>query len=69
MQIDDLLGPTVLQSTYVPRGYRSLTESMRPIEPIIDHPLTPHNPGQDTTPTTSHVMSMPNISRSSAPEI
>ena len=42
---------------------------MRPIEPIIDHTLTPRNPGQDTTPTTSHVMSMPNLPRSSIPEI
>ena len=42
---------------------------MRTIESIIDRPLTPHNPGQDTTPTTSQVMSMPNIPKSSAPKI
>ena len=39
---------------------------MRPIEPIINRPLTPHNPGQDTT---SQVMYVPNLPRSSAPEI
>ena len=44
-QIDDILGPTLPRSTSVPRGYRSLAESMRPIEPIIDRPLTPRNPG------------------------
>ena len=68
-QIDDILGPTLPRSTSVPRGCRSLVESMRPIEANIDHPLTPHNLGQDTTPTTSHVMSVPNLPRSSAPEI
>ena len=45
-------------------GYRSLVDSMRPIEPIIDHAVTPHNLGQNTT---SHVMSVPNPPRSSAP--
>ena len=68
-QIDDILGPTLPRSTSVPRGYRSLAESMRPIEPIVDRPLTPHNPSQDTTPTTSHVMSIPNLPRSFVPEI
>ena len=47
-------------------GYRSLADSMRPIEPIIDHAVTPHNRGQNTNPTTSHVMSVPNPPRSSA---
>ena len=44
-QIDDILGPTLPRSTSVRMGYRSLAESMRPIEPIIDHPLTPCNLG------------------------
>ena len=47
-------------------GYRSLADSMRPIEPIIDRPLTTHNPGQISTPLTSHVMSVPNPPRSFA---
>ena len=68
-QIDDILGPTLPRSTSLPSGYRSLAESMRPIEPIIDHQLTPCNPGQDTTPTTSHVISIPNFPRSSVLEI
>ena len=42
---------------------------MRPIEPIIDHVVTPQKPGQITTPITSHVMSFPNPPRSSVPEI
>ena len=50
-------------------GYRSLANSMRPIEPIIDHSLKPRNPVQDTTPITSHVMSIPNLPRSPTPEI
>ena len=41
-------------------GYCSPADSMRPIEPIIDRPLTTHNPGQISTPLTSHVMSIPN---------
>ena len=41
-------------------GYRSLVDSMRPIEPIIDRPLTTHSPGQISTPLTSYVMSVPN---------
>ena len=48
-------------------GYRSLVDSMRPIEPIIDRPITPHNPGQNTTSTTSHITSVLNPPRSSAP--
>ena len=48
-------------------GYCSAVDSMRPIEPIIDHAVTPQNPGQITTPITSHVMSVPNIPRSSTP--
>ena len=40
---------------------------MRPIEPIIDHVVTPHNLGQITNPITSHVMSVPNPPRSSVP--
>ena len=47
-------------------GYRSLADSMRPIEPIIDRAVTPHNPGQITTHITSHVMSVPNPLRFSA---
>ena len=43
-QINELLGPKPSRSTSVPVGYRSLTDSMRPIEPIIDHAVTPHNP-------------------------
>ena len=46
-------------------GYRSLADSMRPIESNIDRAVTPHNPGQITTPITSHVMSVPNPPRSS----
>ena len=63
-QIDELLGPTPSCSTSVPVGYRSLANSMRPIEPIIDHPITPHNPGKNTT---SHIIYVPNPPRSSAP--
>ena len=48
-------------------GYRLLADFMRPIEPIIDRTVTPHNPCQNTNPTTSHVMYVPNIPRSSAP--
>ena len=44
-EIDDILGPTLPRSTSVPRGYHSLAESMRPIEPIIYRPLKPRNPG------------------------
>ena len=44
-------------------GYHSLADSMRPIEPIIDHPLTTHSPVQISTPLTSYVMSVPNPPR------
>ena len=47
-------------------GYRSLADSMRPIEPIIDRPLKTHIPGQISTPLTSYVMSVPNPPRSFA---
>ena len=67
MQINDLLGLTPLHSTSVPVGYRSLADSMRPIEPIIDRAVTPHNPGQITTPITSRVMFVPNPPRFSTP--
>ena len=66
-QIDEILGATPSRSTSVPVGYRSLADSMRPIELIIDHAVTPHNPGQITTPITYHVMSVPSPPRSSAP--
>ena len=65
-QIYELLGPTPSRSTSIPMGYRSLADSMRPIEPILDRAVTPHNPGQITTPITSHVMSTPNPPKSSA---
>ena len=65
-QIDDILGPTTLRSTYVPMGYHSLIDSMRSIEPIIDHPLTTHSPGQISTPLTSYVMFVPNPPKSFA---
>ena len=39
-QIYELLGPKPSFSTYVLVGYRSLTDSMRPIELIIDHIVT-----------------------------
>ena len=66
-QIDERLGLTPSHSTFFPVGYRSHVDSMRPIEPIIDHAVTPHNPGQITTPITSYVMSVPNPPRSSTP--
>ena len=47
-------------------GYRSLADSMRPIEPIIDRPLTTHILGQISTPLTSYVMSDPNPPRAFA---
>ena len=52
-QIDNLLGSSPVRSTFLPMGYRSLVNSMRPIEPIIDRPLTTHSPGQISTPITS----------------
>ena len=48
-------------------GYRSLADYMRPIEPILDRTVTPHNPGQTSNPTTSHIMYVPNPPGSSAP--
>ena len=48
-------------------GYRSLADSMKPIEPTLDHNVTPHNLGQTTNPTTSHIMSFPNPPGSSTP--
>ena len=48
-------------------GYHSLADSMRPIEPILDRNVTPHNLGQTNNPTTSHIMSIPNPPRSSTP--
>ena len=48
-------------------GYHSLADSMRPIEPILDRTVTPHNLGQTTDPTTSHIMFVPNPLGSSAP--
>ena len=50
-----------------PTGYRSLVDSIKPIEPILDSNVTPHNPGQNPNPTTSHIMSVPNPLGSSAP--
>ena len=47
-------------------GYHSLADSMRPIELIIDRPLTTHSLGQISTPLTSYVMSDPNLPRSFA---
>ena len=48
-------------------GYHSLVYCVRPIEPILDCTVTPHNPGQTTNPTTSHIMYVPNLPKSSAP--
>ena len=50
-----------------PVGYRSLADSMKPIEPILDRTVTPHNPGQTSNPTDSHIMSIPHPPRSFAP--
>ena len=47
-------------------GYHSLADYMRPIELIIDRPLTTHNLGQISTPLTSYIMSNPNPPRSFA---
>ena len=62
-QIDNILGSSPVRSTFLLVGYRSLADSMRPIEPIIDRPLTTHIPGQISTPLTSYVMSNPNPPR------
>ena len=61
------MGTPPPRSAVVPVGYRSLVDSMRPIEPILDRTVTPHNPGQTTNPTTSHIMSVQNPPGSSAP--
>ena len=66
-KIDDILGTPPSHSASVPVGYRSLVDSMRPIELIIYHTVTPHNPGQTTNPTTSHVIFVPNLPKSSVP--
>ena len=47
-------------------GYRSLADSMRPIEPIIDRPLTTHNLVQISTHLASYFMSDSNPPRSFA---
>ena len=59
-KIDHILGTPPSCSTIVPVGYRSLANSMRPIEPILDQTVTPHNPGQTSNPTASHIMYVPN---------
>ena len=61
------MGTPPPRSVVVPVGYCSLADSMRPIESILDCTVTPHNPGQTTNPTTSHIMSVPNPPGSSAP--
>ena len=33
-QIDNILGSSLVHSTFLPVGYRSLADSMRPIEPL-----------------------------------
>ena len=66
-KIDDILGTPPSHSAAIPVGYHSLVHSMRPIEPILDRTLTPHNLGQTINPTTSHIMSNPNPHESSAP--
>ena len=48
-------------------GYHSITDSMRPIELILDFTVTPHNLGQTSNTTASHIMSIPNPPESSAP--
>ena len=67
IKTDDILGTPPSRSTAIPMGYRSLADSMRPIESIIDRTVTPHNLGQTTKHTTSYVMSVPNPPRSCAP--
>ena len=61
-KIDNILGTPPPRSVVFPRntepwpaGYRSLVDSMKPIEPILGHAVTPHNLGQTTNPTTSQV--------------
>ena len=66
-KIDNILGTPPPRSAVFPVGYCSLVDSMRPIEPILDRTATPHNSGQTTNPTTSHIMSVPNPPKSSTP--
>ena len=73
-KIDNIVGTPPPRSIVFPRNtnpwpvrYRSLVDSMKPIEPILDHTMTSHNPGQTTNPTTSHIMSVPNPPGSSTP--
>ena len=73
-KIDNILGTPPPRSTVFPRNtnpwpvrYCSLVDSMKPIEPILDHGVTLHNPGQTTNPTTSHIMYVPNPLGSSTP--
>ena len=61
------MGTPPSRSAAVPVGYRSLVNSMRPIELITDRPITPQKPGQNTSSTTSHIMSVPNPPGSFAP--
>ena len=61
------MGTPPLRFAVVPVGYRSLADSMIPIEPILDRTMTPHNPGQTTNSTTSQIMSAPNPPGTSAP--
>ena len=65
-KIDDILGTPLSRSAAVPVGYRSLADSMRPIESILDCIVTPHKLGQTSNPTASHIMSVPNPHGSSA---
>ena len=44
-KIDDTLGTPPSRSIAILVGYRSLVDSMRPIELILDRTMTPHNPG------------------------
>ena len=60
------MGTPPSRSAVVPVGYCSLANSMRPIELILDHIVTPHNLGQTSNPTASHIMSIPNPPRSFA---
>ena len=59
-KIDNILGTPPPRSAVVPMGYRSLADSMRPIEPILDHTVTPNSLGQTSNPTASHIMYVPN---------
>ena len=50
-KIDDILGTPPPHSAVVPVGYHSLADSMRPIEPILDRTVNPHNPSQNSNTT------------------